>query len=331
MNRLRGSAPCWCGSGRKFKRCHGDQRRLRRPPVTMGTVSPRNEVPPEIVRPAYALGSQPSVSSRVEVHSGASLERLRVACRVAAEVLEAVGEAVKPGVTTDELDRIAHDVYLSRGAYPSTLGYKGFPKSICTSVNEVICHGIPDDRRLVKGDIVNVDVTAYIEGMHGDTSATFPVGEVDAPHAALIEITREAMLAGVAAVGPGKPLGVIGAAIEPIAHAHGLGVVYEYGGHGIGTVFHAAPHINHFIGERDLTPFEPGMTFTIEPMLTTGSPNSHIWTDGWTVAADDLLPSAQFEHTVIVTESGSEILTLTGAGTSPAGTLGTNKLTLPVK
>jgi methionyl aminopeptidase len=331
VNRLRGSAPCWCGSGRKFKRCHGDQRRLRRPPVTIGTVSPAREVPATIVRPSYVLGSQPSVSPHVEFHSGASLERLRAACRVAAEVLETVGEAVKPGVTTDELDRIAHEAYLSRGAYPSTLGYKGFPKSICTSVNEIICHGIPDDRRLVKGDIVNVDVTAFIEGMHGDTSATFPVGEVDAPAAALIEVTREAMLAGVAAVAPGKPLKAIGQAIQLIAHAHGLGVVYEYGGHGIGTVFHAAPHINHFVEERDHMLFEPGMTFTIEPMLTTGSPSSHIWTDDWTVAAVDLLPSAQFEHTIVVTESGSEILTLTGRGTSPAGTLDAPKVTLEVQ
>lgn len=297
----------------------------------MGAVSPKREVPAAIVRPAYVLGPQPFVSPTVEVHSGASLERLRVACRVAAEVLEEVGDAVKPGVTTDELDRIAHEAYLSRGAYPSTLGYKDFPKSICTSVNEIICHGVPDDRRLVKGDIVNVDVTAYIEGMHGDTSATFAVGEVDAPAAALIEVTREAMLAGVGAVAPGKPLRVIGEAIQPLAHAHGLGVVYEYGGHGIGTVFHAAPHINHFVEERDHVLFEEGMTFTIEPMLTTGSPSSHIWSDEWTVAADDLLPSAQFEHTVVVTESGSEILTLTSRGTSPAGLLGGEKLTLEVQ
>ena len=297
----------------------------------MGAVSPKREVPAAIVRPAYVLGTQPSVSPNLEIHSGAGLERLRVACRVAAEVLEEVGDAVKPGVTTDELDSIAHEAYLSRGAYPSTLGYKDFPKSICTSVNEIICHGIPDDRRLVKGDIVNVDVTAYIEGMHGDTSATFAVGEVDAPAAALIEVTREAMLAGVAAVGPGKPLRAIGEAIQPLAHAHGLGVVYEYGGHGIGTVFHAAPHINHFIEERDHVLFEPGMTFTIEPMLTTGSPSSHIWSDEWTVATDDLLPSAQFEHTVIVTEAGSEILTLTSRGTSPAGTLNAQRLTLPVQ
>jgi methionyl aminopeptidase len=178
---------------------------------------------------------------------------------------------------------------------------------------------------------VNVDVTAYIEGMHGDTSATFAVGDVEAPAKALIVVTRDAMLAGVAAVAPGRPLRAIGEAIEPIAHAYGLGVVHEYGGHGIGAVFHAAPHINHFVETRDRMLFEPGMTFTVEPMLTSGSPNSHVWADGWTVAADDLLPSAQFEHTVIVTENGSEILTLTGRGSSPAGKPPAPELTAPVQ
>lgn len=321
MRPLRGSSPCWCGSGRKFKRCHGDVRRLRRPPVTPGAVAPARQVPSAIARPPYVLGDPPSVSPELQIHSGASLERLRTACWVAAEVLEEVGRAVAPGVTTDELDRIAHEAYVSRGAYPSTLGYKGFPKSVCTSVNEIICHGIPDDRPLASGDIVNVDVTAFIEGMHGDTSATFAVGEVDPVARALIDITRRAMLAGVAAVAPGKPQRVIGEAIEPMALEHGLGVVSEYGGHGIGSVFHAAPHINHTIEARDRLVLQPGMTFTIEPMLNTGSPSSHLWSDTWTVAAADGLPSAQFEHTVRVTETGVEILTLTRAGSSPAGTL----------
>lgn len=321
MKQLRGSSPCWCGSDRKFKRCHGDQRRLRRPAVSLGRVGPPRDVPNSITRPSYLLGDSPTVSPDLQIHSGASLERLRIACRVAAEVLEEVGRAVVPGITTDELDRIAHDAYLERGAYPSTLGYKGFSKSICTSVNEIICHGIPDDRPLVSGDIVNVDVTAFIEGMHGDTSATFAVGEVDPAAQGLIDITRMALLAGVAAVGPGKPQRTIGEAIEPLALKHGLEVVSEYGGHGIGTVFHAAPHINHTIEERDHLLLQPGMTFTIEPMLNTGSRSSRIWSDNWTVAATDGLPSAQFEHTVIVTQSGVEILTLTRAGTSPAGTL----------
>ncbi|HEX2052525.1 MAG TPA: type I methionyl aminopeptidase [Actinomycetota bacterium] len=319
--RLRGTAPCWCGSGRKFKKCHGDHRAMRRPQVRPGRVSPMLDVPSEIDRPPYALGSLPVSSTSFQLHSGESLDRLRAACRVAAEVLETVGEHVRPGVTTDELDRVAHEAYVSRGAYPSTLSYKGYPKSICTSVNEVVCHGIPDDRPLEEGDIVNVDVTAYLNGMHGDTSATFPVGQVDKTLQALIEVTREATLRGIAAVAPGRPLNSIGNAIQPFAAARGYGVVVDYGGHGIGSVFHAAPHVNHTVHDWDTVEFEPGMTFTVEPMITGGSPNHHMWSDGWTVATNDLLPTAQFEHTVIVTDTGVEILTLTARGTSPAGTL----------
>ncbi|MGQ0678099.1 MAG: type I methionyl aminopeptidase [Actinomycetota bacterium] len=321
MRQIRGSSLCWCGSARKFKRCHGDQRSLRRPALEPGRVTPMRDVPAQIIRPGYVVGERPSVSPSYQILTGPALERMRVAARVAAEVLEEVGRAVAPGITTEHLDAVAHQAYLSRGAYPSTLGYKSFPKSVCTSVNEVICHGIPDDRPLREGDIVNVDITAYIRGMHGDTSATFPVGKVSPAAQSLVEITRRAMLAGVAAVAPGRPLWMIGAAIEPMAHEHGLGVVTEYGGHGIGEVFHAAPHINHVAVERDRTLMEPGMTFTIEPMLTTGSPSARIWDDGWTVSALDGLPSAQFEHTVIVTDTGVEILTLTAAGTSPAGNL----------
>lgn len=321
MNRLRGNAPCWCGSGRKFKRCHGDQRAMRRRPVQPGTVAPLLAVPPSITRPDYVTGQLPVTSSSFQIHSGESLERLRVACRVAAEVLETVGREVAPGVTTDYLDQVAHEAFISRGAYPSTLTYKGYPKSICTSVNEVICHGIPDDRPLQEGDIVNVDVTGYVGGMHGDTSATFGVGEISPSLQALIDVTREATLLGIAAVAPGRTLNSIGAAIQPYAFAHGFGVVVDYGGHGIGSVFHAAPHVNHTVHDWDTTPFEPGMTFTVEPMITAGSPNHHMWSDGWTVAANDLLPTAQFEHTVIVTDAAVEILTLTAEGSSPAGTL----------
>lgn len=294
---------------------------MRLRPVRPGQVSPMLSVPAEIAVPDYVTGSIPVTSASFQIHSGESLERLRFACRVAAEVLEAVGKQVRPGVTTDYLDRIAHEAYVTRGAYPSTLAYKGYPKSICTSVNEVICHGIPDDRPLEEGDIVNVDVTAYVKGMHGDTSATFAVGRIDPTLQALIDVTREATLQGIAAVAPGRPLNAIGNAIQPYAFAHGFGVVVDYGGHGIGSVFHASPHVNHTVHDRDTIAFEPGMTFTVEPMITAGSPNHHMWSDGWTVAANDLLPTAQFEHTVIVTDSGVEILTLTSEGASPAGTL----------
>jgi methionyl aminopeptidase len=242
---------------------------------------------------------------------------MRHACRVAAEVLIETGAAVAPGVTTDQLDAVAHDAYVARGAYPSTLGYRGYPKSICTSVNEIVCHGIPDDQPLRVGDIVNIDVTAYVDGMHGDTSATFVVGDpdaLDAPTAGLVATTQEATLAGIRAVAPGHTHRAIGRTIEPFAVARGLGVVRDYGGHGIGSVFHAAPHISHVDEQSDGVVLEPGMTFTVEPMLTAGTHRHVRWNDGWTEVTEDLLPSAQFEHTVTVTDGGVEILTVTAGG-----------------
>lgn len=294
---------------------------MRRPPVKPGTVGPVRPVPSHIRPPEYVLGSLPVTDPSFQIHSGERLERMRTACRVAAEVLREAGSRVEPGITTDELDRIAHEAYVSRGAYPSTLNYKGFPKSICTSVNEVVCHGIPDDRPLEEGDIVNIDVTAYVEGMHGDNSATFAVGRVDPTLKSLIEGTRQATLLGIAAIAPGLPFNVVGRAIQPFAFSRGFGVVVDYGGHGIGSVFHAAPHVNHTVNDWDGGEFVPGLTLTVEPMVTAGSPNHHMWSDGWTVATNDLLPTAQFEHTVMVTESGVEILTLTGDGETCVGSL----------
>ncbi len=233
-------------------------------------------------------------------------------------LLEA-GAAVAPGVTTDQIDVIAHDAYITRGAYPSDLHYNGFTKSVCTSVNGVVCHGIPDDRPLEDGDIVNIDVTAFIDGMHGDTSATFLVGEVDEPTRALVATTREATLRGIAAVRPGEPLRCIGEAIEPFARSRGFNVVREYGGHGIGQTFHAAPHINHHVERRDDELLQVGMTFTIEPMLLSGATSFTQADDGWTEHIDDDMPTAQFEHTIIVTSSGAEILTVTADGNSGTG------------
>ncbi|MBA2281371.1 MAG: type I methionyl aminopeptidase [Acidimicrobiia bacterium] len=323
MNRLRSNSPCWCGSGRKLKRCHGDHQAHRRPAVAPGGVSEHRDVPSSIPRPPYLANDGAPTPAPPQIHAGPELERLRHACQVAAEVLAEAGAAVAPGVTTDELDAIAHAAYLRRGAYPSTLGYRGYRKSVCTSVNEVICHGIPDDRVLQPGDIVNVDVTAYIDGMHGDTSATFAVGEIDGPTASLVDLTRRALLLGIAAVGPERDLTTVGEAIQPFAFAHGLGVVRDYGGHGIGATFHAAPHVNHAVMRAAPVPLVPGLTFTVEPMLNAGTETHRLWPDGWTVVTEDLLPSAQFEHTVIVTETGVEILTLTAEGSSPAGTLAT--------
>lgn len=282
-------------------------------------MSAARPVPRAIARPDYVRSGRVPRRAPLQLHDAASLARLRRACAVAAEVLIRAGEAVAAGVTTDELDAVAHEAYLERGAYPSTLGYRGFPKSICTSVNGVICHGIPDDRPLAPGDIVNIDVTAYVEGMHGDTSATFAVGEVDAAVAALVETTRAATLAGIAAIRPHGPLQRIAGAIEPFAGSRGYGVVREYGGHGIGAAFHAAPHIHHCVVPGDREVALPGVSITVEPMLYCGAPSFTCADDGWTERLDDDMPSAQFEHTIVVTDEGAEILTVTADGRSAVG------------
>lgn len=320
MHRLRSNSPCWCGSGGKFKRCHGDRRQLQRSPVPLGTVGPERPVPEHIERPDYARTGQVATPTTPQIHDDESLGRLRSACRIAAEILQLTGRAVEPGITTDELDAIAHAAYIERNAYPSDLRYNGFRKSICTSVNGVICHGIPDDRPLESGDIINIDVTAFIDGMHGDTSATFAVGPVDEPTAALIDATRTATLAGIAAVRPGASMQRIGRAVEEVAAAHGFTVVREYGGHGIGGTFHAAPHVYHHVERIDDARALPNMSFTVEPMLLSGGTGFTQAPDGWTEHTDDAMPSAQFEHTVIVAEHGAEILTVTADGTSAVDT-----------
>ncbi len=320
MSRLRGRDACWCGSGKRFDECHGDWRRASRAPQTPGTVGPVRSVPKSIQRPPYALGRRLPSFAGPQIVSGGMRKRLRHAGRVAADVLLAVGARVRPGVTTDELDAVAHEAYVSRGAYPSTLTYRGYPKSICTSVNEVICHGIPDDHVLNEGDIVSVDVTAYVDGVHGDTCATFYVGEVDEPTRGLVEGTRIATLAGIAAVAAGRPLEVIGQAVQGVADARGLGVVEDYGGHGVGALFHAAPHVNHHRGAAGSAwPMPENLVITIEPMITAGTVRHHEWDNGWTVVTDDLRPVAQFEHTVIVGREGAEITTVTRDGLSAVG------------
>lgn len=312
---------CWCGSGAKYKRCHGDARALSRPRVEIGAVSPMREVPAHIARPDYVAEGRVRTSRALQIHDADGLARMRHAGAVAAEVLTRTCAAVSPGVTTDELDAVAHAAYVELGAYPSTLGYNGFPKSICTSVNGVLCHGIPDDRPLAEGDIVNIDVTAFAGGVHGDTSATVGVGEVSPIVRDLIDTTREATLRGIAAIRPDEPLQLCAEAIEPFARSRGYSVIREYGGHGIGITFHATPHVSHHIDRTERTIVRRGMTFTVEPMLATGSTRFTTAPDGWTERMDDHLPTAQFEHTVLVTDHGVEILTLTGSGTSPAGTL----------
>ncbi|HEY9376569.1 MAG TPA: type I methionyl aminopeptidase, partial [Jiangellaceae bacterium] len=251
-----------------------------------------------------------------EVKDAATIDRMRVAGRLAAQAMAEVARHIAPGVTTDELDRIGHEFLCDHGAYPSTLGYPGsgrgpaFPKSLCTSVNEVICHGIPDSTELRDGDIVNIDITAYIDGVHGDTDATYLVGDVDDESRLLVERTREAMLRGVRAVAPGRPLNVIGRVIESYARRFGYGVVRDFTGHGIGTAFHSGLVVPHYDDPAATTVLEPGMTFTIEPMLNLGTHEWRMWDDGWTVVTKDGRRSAQFEHTVLVTDTGIEILTL---------------------
>lgn len=329
MDRIRSNSPCWCANGAKYKRCHGDRRLLQRARVAIGSVSPPRPVPDHITRPDYISTGAVGTPRTWQIQDDESLERLRHACQVAAEVLLVAGQAVAPGTTTDEIDAIAHAAYVERGAYPSDLHYHGFTKSICTSVNGVVCHGVPDDRRLQEGDIVNIDVTAFVNGMHGDTSATFAVGAIDEPTRGLVETTREATLRGIAAVAAGEPLRRIGEAIEPFARSRGFSVVRTYGGHGIGQTFHAAPHIYHHVERGDDDLFQAGMSFTVEPMLLSGGTSFTQAADGWTEHTDDAMPSAQFEHTVVVTPTGAEILTITADGRTAVGAPATGSARLP--
>jgi methionyl aminopeptidase len=238
------------------------------------------------------------------------IEAMRVASRIAAQALEAGGEAVAPGVTTDEIDRVVHEFLVDHDAYPSTLGYRGFPKSCCTSLNEVICHGIPDSTIIEDGDIVNIDVTAFIGGVHGDTNATYLAGEVDEEDRLLVERTHEATMRAIKAVRPGRELNVVGRVIESYANRFGYGVVRDFTGHGIGTTFHSGLVVVHYDDPSRHEVIEPGMTFTIEPMITRGGIEWDGWDDGWTVTTRDKSRTAQFEHTLLVTDTGSEILTL---------------------
>ncbi|WP_344482974.1 type I methionyl aminopeptidase [Nonomuraea monospora] len=274
-----------------------------------GRVSPMRKVPAHIERPEY-VGKKRPRTGESDVKTPEIIERMRVAGKIAGQALEEVGKHVRPGVTTDELDRIGHEFLLDHNAYPSTLGYKGYPKSLCTSLNEVICHGIPDDTVLRDGDIVNVDITAYIGGVHGDTDATFLVGEVDEESRLLVERTHEATMRAIRAVAPGRQLNVVGRVIEAYAKRFGYGVVRDFTGHGIGTTFHSGLMVPHYDDPSLRVELVPGMTFTIEPMLTLGTIEYEIWADGWTAVTKDRKRTAQFEHTILVTDSGSEILTL---------------------
>jgi len=279
--------------------------------VAPGAVSGRRAVPASIARPEYVDRPAPAKYTGPEVKDAETVEKMRIAGRIASQAMDSAAKAIAPGVTTDELDRIAHEFMLDHGAYPSTLGYRHFPKSICTSINEVICHGIPDDRPLEDGDIVNIDITAFIGGVHGDTDATYLCGNVDEESRLLVERTHEAMMRGIRAAVPGREVNIIGRVIESYAKRFGYGVVRDFTGHGIGTAFHSGLVIPHYDAAPQYnTIIEPGMTFTIEPMLNLGSNEWDMWDDGWTVVTKDRRRSAQFEHTILITDTAAEILTL---------------------
>jgi methionyl aminopeptidase len=276
-----------------------------------GRISPKLDVPKSIVRPEYVGKPAPAKFTGSDVKTQEQIEKIRHSGKIAAQAIELVGQNAKPGITTDDLDKIAHQFLIDNGAYPSTLGYRGYPKSICSSLNEVICHGIPDDTVLEDGDILNIDITAYIDGFHGDSNQTFFVGEVNPEIALLVERTREALARGISVVAPGRSVNLIGRAIESYAKRFNYGVVRDFTGHGVGEAFHSGLIIPHY----DSAPMysdemKVGMVFTIEPMLTLGTHHWEMWADGWTVVTKDRSITAQFEHTLVVTETGADILTL---------------------
>ena len=287
---------------------------LARRPITPGLVSPKQSVPAHIELPPYALTGEPPPASEPPERTPEEITAMRQTGAMAAEVLLEVAEQVAPGVTTDALDCFVHDAIIGRNAYPSPLNYRGFPKSVCTSLNEVICHGIPDSTQLADGDIINIDVTVFCNGVHGDTSAMFLVGEVDPASQKLVRETLVALQHAMAVVRPGCQVFEIGRAIEQHAQQHQLGVVREFIGHGLGTEFHSELQIPHYYNPNHSRVLQERMTFTIEPMLTLGAPAMQMWDDDWTATTLSGQPSAQFEHSLLVAPDGVEILTRTAAG-----------------
>jgi len=279
--------------------------------LTPGVVSPLRSVPIHIARPEYVGKPAPAKYTEGDIWGPTDIEKIRAAGKIASQAIELVGANCVPGITTDELDRIGHEFLIANDAYPSALQYRGFPKSICTSVNEVICHGIPDNTVLQEGDIVNIDITAYKDGFHGDSNQTFLVGDVKEDVRLLVERTRESLQRAIAVVAPGRQINVIGRTIEAYAKRFNYGVVRDFTGHGIGRAFHSGLVIPHYdAAPQYATEMQVGMVFTIEPMLTLGSYQWDMWKDDWTVVTRDKSITAQFEHTLVVTENGADILTL---------------------
>ena len=274
-----------------------------------GKISKPRTVPSNIAKPEYVGKSEPAKHTGGDKYDDETIQKIRDASKLAAQALQTVLAAVKPGVTTNQLDQIGHEFLIDHGAYPSTLGYRGFPKSLCSSLNEVICHGIPDDTVIEEGDLVNIDITAYLNGVHGDNNGTVIAGQASEEVKLLVERTHEAMLRGIKAAIPGREVNIIGRAIESYAKRFNYGVVRDFTGHGVGTSFHTGLIIPHYDEPLYTDLIEPGMVFTIEPMLTLGSQDWDMWDDGWTITTKDKKFSAQFEHTILITEAGPEILT----------------------
>jgi methionyl aminopeptidase len=267
-------------------------------------------VPVNIPRPEYVGKKAPAPYKGSDVQTAEVIEKMRIAGTIAADSMHLAGSQIKDGMTTEDLDNIVHEYICDQGAYPSTLSYRGFPKSLCTSINEVICHGIPSNQIIKDGDIVNLDVTAYKNGVHGDTNYTFLVGEVDEETKLLVQRTKEALDRAIQAIAPGRPINVIGRVIESYAKRFNYGVVRDFTGHGVHTSFHSGLVIPHFDDPTATQLMQEGMTFTIEPMLNLGTHDYDILEDTWTVLTKDRKMSAQFEHTLVVTKTGADILTL---------------------
>lgn len=328
MNKLGRNDPCWCGSGKKYKKCHlgkADDRDFSAstapvennntfdiavPSVIKGNISPMRTIPDHIPRPKYAATGKGEGKNRKHIFlNDNELKIMRETCLAARRVLEKGLAVVAPGITTDYIDEVVHEACIAEGAYPSPLNYYGFPKSVCISVNEIICHGIPDDRPLQEGDIVNVDVTIYLNGVHGDCSETIAVGKIDKKSEDLIVATRECLKIGIEAAQPGNRVRDIGRVIQAYAHEHGYSVVRAYCGHGVGKKFHMDPTIPHYYDRKERGKIKPGMIFTIEPMISIGEWDHKVWDDDWTAVTVDNKRSAQFENTILITEDGPEILT----------------------
>jgi len=279
--------------------------------LTPGKLSPMSVVPDSINRPPYAVGKgkPPVQSNQPEIQDAEGILKMRAAGKLASEVLQHAGSMLKAGMTTNDIDLIVHEMTIAAGAYPSPLNYSGFPKSVCTSLNECICHGIPDTTVIQDGDILNIDVTVYLDGYHGDTSRTFLVGDVSAEAAALVAATKESLDRAIAVCKPGASFQEIGKAIHDLADEKKLGVVRSFVGHGVGKMFHSGPAVLHYRNNERYPAMQVGQTFTIEPMLTLGSTRERYWKDNWTAVTTDGSWTAQFEHTLLITDTGVDILT----------------------